>query len=401
MSSPAPSPEGPSSDSSTLPDSVTVLRDGDREIALVGTAHVSQRSVEDVRHVIEQLKPDTVCVELDDVRYDALTNEKRWLELDLFKVIREGKVLYLLSTLGLAAYQRKIGERLGVRPGAELLEAVRAAEDVGAKLVLADRDIQVTLRRTWANLGFFSKMKLLGAMVAAPFSVQEITEEQIEALKDRDTISEMLDQLAEVMPQVKTPLIDERDQWLMSSIERAEGSRVVAIVGAGHVRGMLQQRGRTVDREALATLPPPSRFARVVKWVIPVLVLAAFAIGYARHEGEGLRHMLLAWILPNSVAAAVFTIAAGARALTVVTAFVASPITSLNPTIGAGMVAGLVEAWLRKPTVEDCQRIGEDTQSWRGYYRNPVTRVLLVVVLATLGSALGAWVGATWVVTLI
>ncbi|HMR79442.1 MAG TPA: hypothetical protein PKD61_30250, partial [Polyangiaceae bacterium] len=147
--------------------------------------------------------------------------------------------------------------------------------------------------------------------------------------------------------------------------------------------------------------PPPSKLTGLVKWIIPALVLAAFGIGYARHEGEGLRHMLYAWILPNSVAAALFTIAAGARALTVLTAFVASPITSLNPTIGAGMVAGLVEAHLRRPTVEDCQRLGEDTQSWRGYYRNPVTRVLLVVVLATLGSAVGAWIGATWVVTLI
>lgn len=383
------------------PETVTRISDGDREIFIVGTAHVSQRSVEDVRRTISELRPDTVCVELDQTRFDTLTDENRWLKLDLFRVIREGKVLFLLSTLGLSAYQRKMGERLGVRPGAELLEAVRAAEDVGAELVLADRDIQVTLRRTWASLGFFSKMKLVSVMLAAPFSVQEITEEQIEALKDRDTISEMLDQLAEAMPRLKTPLIDERDQWLISSVEQAKGKRIVAVVGAGHVRGMLQQHKQPVDRDELGRIPLPSKLTGFVKWIIPALVLAAFGIGYARHEGEGLRHMLYAWILPNSVAAALFTIAAGARALTVLTAFVASPITSLNPTIGAGMVAGLVEAHLRRPTVEDCQRLGEDTQSWRGYYRNPVTRVLLVVVLATLGSAVGAWIGATWVVTLI
>ena len=178
------------------------------------------------------------------------------------------------------------------------------------------------------------------------------------------------------------------------------GARV-AVVGAGHVRGMLARRGEALDRDALTHIPPPSQVTRALKWVIPLIVLAAFYWGWREHSTEGLAHMLKAWIIPNSVAAALFSIVAGAKPLTVLVALVASPITSLNPTIGAGMAAGLVEAWLRKPTVDDCERLGDDVSSVRGVYKNRVTRVLLVTVMATLGSAVGAWVGASWVISLL
>jgi pheromone shutdown-related protein TraB len=372
-----------------------------RRLFIIGTAHVSAKSVEEVQRVIGEVRPDTVCVELDETRYRALVDESQWRKLDIFQVIRQKKVLFLLVSIGLAAYQRKLGERLGVKPGAELVAAVRKAEEVGAELVLADRDIQATLKRTWGNLSFWNKVKLTGALVSAPFAVEEISEEQVEQLKDRDHISEMMEEFARVMPQVKTPLIDERDSYLMSTIQEAPGSKVVGVVGAGHVEGMLSHLGKTVDREDLSTLPPPSKVTAVLKWVIPLVVLAAFYEGYREHAGEGLRQMLYAWVLPNSIAAALGGIIAGAKPLTVLVGLVASPITSLNPTIGAGMVAGLVEAWFRRPTVEDCEHINEDVMTLRGAYRNRFTRVLLVTVLVTLGSAVGAWVGAGWVVSLL
>jgi pheromone shutdown-related protein TraB len=380
---------------------VTVLRDGDRAIHIVGTAHVSRRSVEEVRRVIERVRPDTVCVELCKTRYEALVDETRWQKLDIFQVIRQRKILFLLASLALQAFQRRLGDKLGVRPGEELLEGVRAAEDVGAEVVLADRDVQATLRRTWANVSWWNKLKLVSGLFAAMFEREDVDEEQVEALKDRDYISDMLAELAEVMPEVKQPLIDERDQYLMSSVEDAPGETVVAVVGAGHVEGMVEHQGKGADREALSVMPRPSLLSTAIKWLIPIIILAAFYRGYTQHEAEGLKEMVFAWILPNAVAAGLFTLIAGGKLLSVAVSIVASPITSLNPTIGAGMVVGLVEAWLRRPTVKDCERLSDDMTTLRGAHRNPFSRILIVALAATLGSALGAWIGATWVLTLL
>jgi len=271
------------------------------------------------------------------------------------------------------------------------------AQEVGAELVLVDRDIQATLKRTWANLSFFNKFRVFGALMDGFFSREEISEEDLEKLKEKDHLSEMMSEFAKAMPQVKEPLIDERDQFLMSAIEDAPGKVLVAVVGAGHVAGMLNRQGETVDREALSEIPPPSRWLGLLKWVIPTVILCAFYIGWDKHAGKGLYELVMAWLLPNSMAAGILCALGGAHPISVLTAVVASPITSLNPTIGAGMVVGFVEAWLRKPTVEDAQNLQEDVMTIKGIYKNRFSRVLLVAVLATLGSAVGAWIGATLV----
>jgi len=379
-----------------LGEHVTVLRRGGRVFYLVGTAHISRRSIAEVRQVIEQVKPDTVCVELCPMRYEALTDERQWQRLDIFQVIRQRKMLFLMASLALQIYQRRLGEKLGVRPGAELLEGVRAGEDVGAEVVLADRAVQATLRRTWANLSCWNKTRLVGALGASVFDRQEIDEAQVEALKDRDVISEMMAELARVMPAVKKPLIDERDHYLMSAIEDAPGKVVVAVVGAGHVQGMTGHFGEPADRKALSIIPPPSPLSQALKWVIPIVVLSAFAYGIWRHSGEGLTEMLTAWIAPNAFFAGLLTAIAGGKLRSVLTAIVASPITSLNPTIAAGIPVGLVEAWIRRPTVQDCEQLGKQVTTLRGLHRNPFSRVLIVAIAASLGSAVGAWVGAAW-----
>ena len=374
----------------------------ERTIHIVGTAHVSKASVEEVRRVIHEVKPDTVCVELDQMRYEALTDPARWRKLDIFQVIRQGKVLFLMASLALQAFQKRLGDKLGVQPGAELLAGVEAAKELGAEVVLVDRDVQITLKRTWANLRFWHKLDLIGKLGASMFvEGDEITEEQIEALKDREQIGDAMSEFAKAVPRVKVPLIDERDQYLMSSIEEAPGDVVVAVVGAGHVDGMTKQVGKAIDRDALSKIPSPSYFVRALKWVIPVVILAAFGWGYYKHQGEGLQQMLFAWVLPNAVVAALFTLVAGGRILSVLTALVASPITSLNPTIAAGMFVGLVEAWLRRPTVEDCERLGKEVTTWDGMKKNPFSRILIIAIAANLGSMLGAYAGATWVLTLL
>jgi len=382
---------------------VTVLRSGARTFYIVGTAHVSEESVDEVRRVIERVQPDTVCIELCPARYEALTDDARWKKLDIFRVIREGKTLFLLANLAVSAYQRRLGDRLGVRPGAELLAGAEAAEAQGAKLELVDRDVHVTLRRTWRSLSFWDKVKLLGAIGASLFEGgnDEVDAQAIERLKESDQLSEMMDELAKVMPAVKVPLIDERDQYLMSRIEEAPGERIVAVVGAGHVAGMVRWFGKPVDRAALEVVPPKSRWTSALKWLLPGLILAAFAWGSGQDSDGSLTDMLAAWILPNAIFCALLTAVALGKPLSILTGFVASPITSLNPLLGAGMVVGLVEAWLRRPTVADAERIHSDVQSIRGFYRNPFTRVMLVAVLANVGSAMGAWVGGAWVFSLL
>ena len=382
-------------------ENVEILERDGKTYYIIGTAHVSDESVNEVNHVIETVGPDSVCVELCEARYQALTDENRWKKLDIFKVIREGKTLFLLANLAIGAYQRRIGKQLGVKPGAELLAGVKKAEEVSAEIVLVDRDIHITLKRTWGNLGFWKKFELLSAIMGSLVTREEVTKETIEEMKGKDNLAEMMDEFARVLPQVKEPLIDERDKYLMHSIEQAPGKTIVAVVGAGHVPGMLKQFGQDIDLEALKVIPPKSSWTGLLKWIIPAIIAGAFYFGYSRQEGQSLQEMLYAWVLPNSIFAALCTMIAGARPLSTLCAFVASPITSLNPLLGAGMVVGLVEAWLRKPTVEDAEKINDDVQSLRGIYKNRFTRVLLVAVMATMGSALGAWIGLSWVIKIV
>jgi len=384
-----------------LSENVTVLEHEGRTIYLIGTAHVSKESVDDVVQTIDQIQPDTVCVELCEPRYQSLVDEDRWKKLDIFKVIREGKTLFLLANLAIGAYQRRIGAQLGIKPGAELLAAVREAQEVGAEVALIDREIHITLKRAWANVPFFKKFGLLGGIMESLVVTDEVDTEQIEALKQKANMSEMLSEFSEVLPEVKQPLIDERDLFLISKIRETEGKTIVAVVGAGHVPGMVANLETTIDRDALNALPKPSWWISPLKWLIPAVVLAAFYWGYTQNSGQTFQQMLLAWALPNSVAAAVLTGLAGGKLVSVLTAFISSPITSLNPLVNTGMVVGILEAWMRKPTVQDAERINEDVQSWRGFYRNPFTRVLLVAVAATMGSALGAWIGGAWVISLL
>ena len=382
---------------------ITVLEGKSTTYHLLGTAHVSKKSIEEVCEAIEEIRPDVVCVELCRSRYRALTNQSAWADLDIFKVIREGKTLFLLGNLAIGAYQRRIGQKLGVKPGAELLAAVEKAEEVGARVELVDRDIHITLKRTWANLRFGDKLGLMSAILGGLVSRrgEELTEEDIESLKDQANLSRILDEFAKELPSVREPLIDERDRYLMSGVEDAGGERVVAVVGAAHVPGMVNHFQEPVDRDELDRLPPPSRWVKALKWLLPAVILALLLRGILQQQETSIEELLFAWIIPNSVMAGLLTLIAGAKALSVVTALVASPITSLVPVVGSGMVVGLVEAWARKPTVRDCERINDDVQSIRGMYRNPVSRVLLVAVAATLGSALGALIGATWLVTLL
>jgi pheromone shutdown-related protein TraB len=373
---------------------------------LVGTAHVSQRSVDEVRAVIIEVKPDVVCVELDKTRHDALTKDSAFRDLDVFKVVREGRTLYLLAHLALASYQRRIGASLGVKPGAELLAAVSTARERGIPVELIDRDINITLKRTWKNLGLWKRSLLLSSLVVGwddDGKGELVTEKTVEDLKEPKALSEMLTELGRAVPQVKGPLIDERDRYLASkTVDAGQGKqKVVAVVGAAHVPGMKANFGQPVDRAELDKIPPPSLIWRAIKWLIPILFLAAIVWGWQRSDTTSFTEMMLAWILPTSIGAGALTLLAGGSVLSVLSALVVAPIAAIHPLLGTGMVVGVVEAWRRRPNVADCERLPEDIQTLGGFWRNPVTRILLIAVASGLGTAGGFWVGVGWVASLL
>ncbi|MBS1120899.1 MAG: TraB family protein [Deltaproteobacteria bacterium] len=406
-----------------LPDSVTELVLDDTTYYLVGTAHVSQRSVEDVKAVIDRVKPDVVCVELDKVRYEALTKESAFRDLDVFKVVREGRTLYLLAHLALASYQRRIGASLGVKPGAELLAAVAAANERGIPVELIDRDINITLKRTWKNLGLWKRSMLLSSLIVGWDEDDEdddededeagegdakqtskkpdgaVTEATIEQLKEPKALSEMLAELGRAVPQIKVPLIDERDQYLASkTVEAGKGRKVVvAVVGAAHVPGMKENFGKPVDRAALDRIPPPSIVWQAIKWLVPILFLVGIVWFWRRSDQTSLLEMMLAWILPTAIGAAGLTLLAGGSIVSVGSALVVAPLAAIHPLLGTGMVVGVVEAWRRKPGVADCEQLPDDIQTWRGFWRNQVTRILLIAVASGIGTAVGFWVGVSMV----
>ena len=396
-----------------LPDSVTVLEQDGTTYYLVGTAHVSERSVDEVRAIIAEVEPDVVCVELDQGRHDALTKDSAFRDLDVFKVIKEGKTLFLLAHLALGAYQRRMGAQLGVKPGSEMLAAVEEARARQREVALVDRDINITLRRTWGSLGIWKRATLLGGLIFPSSSDDdeededdgEITAAKVEALKETKALSEMLDELSRALPEVKRPLIDERDAFMISKIvEAGRGAkRVVAVVGAAHVPGMKARfaEAKTIDREALARPPAPSVLWTAIKWLVPALIIGLFVWAAFRFDTSKLGHLALAWIIPTSGLAALFTIGTLGRPLTVLTAIVAAPICALtSPILHCAFFTGVVETWLRKPTVKDCERLATDVETMRGFWRNPVTHILIVAAASSLGTSIGRWIGVAWVATL-
>jgi len=363
-----------------------------RDIILVGTAHVSADSAELVARVIQEERPDTVCVELCESRFQALTQKKRWQEMDIVKVIREKKAFLLFLNLLLASFQKRVGDRLGIQPGAEMMRAIEVSEATGARIHLADRDIRITLARTWRLMGLWSKVKLLLQTILSLDEPDRISQEDIEKMKREDVLETILAEVGESLPEVRRILIDERDQYLTSKIRSAPGQRIVAVVGAGHVPGIRKYWNEPIDLSPLEELPPKGRTFQILKWGIPLAVAALMAAGFFRAGAEAGTQMIKWWILANAVFAGLGAAAALSHPLTILAAAAAAPLTSLNPMVAAGWVAGLVEAILGKPKVRDFESLLNDISTVKGFWRNKITRILLVVVLTNLGSSIGTFV---------
>ncbi len=370
-----------------------------KEIILIGTAHVSKQSAEQVKEVIEREQPDSVCVELDAQRYQSIIDGNKWREMDIFKVVKEKKTTLLLMNLIISSFQRRMAKQLGIKPGQEMIQGIESAKEVGAELVLADRNIQITFSRIWHGVGFWGKMNLLTQILYSVISDEKVTEEELEQLKSEDMLDSMLREFTDAFPRLKVPLIDERDQYLAQKIKDAPGEKVVAVLGAAHVPGITQEIHKEHDLTALSQIPPKSKLPKLLPWAIPIFIIGIIAYTFYMNYSAGVSQTY-SWIIWNGSLAAIGGIIAWAHPLTILTGFLVAPFTSLSPLIGAGWVAGLVEAYIRRPSVEDFEQISEDVYTVKGFWKNKVTRIFLVVMLISLGSSIGTFVGGADVLRL-
>jgi len=422
------------------------LQNGQHRVTILGTAHVSKTSAEKVRELIENGDYDCVAIELCESRHRTLIDPDAIAKMDLFQVIRQGKASMVAANLALGAFQQRMAEELDIKPGAEMRMAIDLAIERQLKLELIDRDIAVTLKRVYHNVPWWQRMNIVAGLLASVVTRQKVSEEEIEKLKEGDMLESVFSQFAEEAESIYRPLVDERDQFMAAHIQQLTRNtrykHMLAVVGAGHLAGIKaylmqtnewqliadvshaventinstanvegklaasnkpaykverdQEVGRMLSSHPeslisrLMVLPKPSQWIRFIPWLIVALVFVGFALGFNRNSDLGWQ-LVVEWIVLNGGLAAIGAVIALGHPLTVIVAFIAAPITSLNPTIGAGMVTGAVELYLRKPTVSDFSALRTDTARWQGWWQNRVTRVLLVFIFSTLGSAAGTY----------
>ena len=378
--------------------SIHILKKDGKEILLVGTAHVSKDSAREVKELIEQEKPDSVCVELCSARYNSINNPNKWKNMDIITIIKQKKALLLLANLILSSFQKRLAQQLGINPGQEMIQAISSAKEMNAHLVLADRDIQVTFTRVWKKLSLWGKMRILFMLIFSMFGKEKISEEEIERLKSEDILTAALSELARSFPRLKKVLIDERDQYLAEKIKLAPGNKVIAVVGAGHVPGIKKEIDREHDLLGLTQIPSTPNYLKVLVWGIPLVIIAIIASTFSYSPPAGFEQ-IVQWFLWNGSLSALGALVVMAHPLSILTAFAAAPFSSLNPLLAAGWFAGIAEALIRRPRVEDFEQLGNIT-TLRDFFRNRVTKILLVVAFANLGSMAGTFIGGAKVIQL-
>ena len=379
--------------SATLSSDVDKIMLGERTIYLVGTAHISKESADLAERLILEVKPNCVAVELCEGRYKSLCEPDRWKNTDIVEVIRTGQSSVLIAQLILAAFQKKLGDQLNIRPGEEMMRAVSAGKQVGATLMLADRNIKTTLKRTWAALGFRSMFTLMHALVMGAFTDKSISEEQINSLKEKSNVDALMAEFTAVFPRIKEPLISERDIYLAEKIQQCQGPITVAVVGAGHVPGIKTWIGKSIDLTPLEIIPPKSWQKKLLAYSIPGSIIALIGYGFSVGGSETGLSMASAWFWATSISAAIGALIALAHPLTILACFLVAPFTAINPFLRPGWVGALTEAFLCRPRVADFENVAKDITTVRGVWRNRVSRILLLLVVVNLTALFGALYG--------
>jgi pheromone shutdown-related protein TraB len=376
-------------------DDVAVIRRDGQTVLLVGTAHISRESADLVELVIEQEQPDTVCIELDEKRYEALSKPQQWEKLDLKQIIKNKQLSTLIVNLVLSSYQKKLGGKLGVQPGTELLTAAKTAERFSIPVELCDRDVRVTLRRAWKATSFWKKSYLVATLLATLWDDTELTEEKLAELRQKDVLSELMDEIGKALPAAKTALIDERDIFMAEKIKASAGKRVVAVVGAGHMAGLTRamQEDNRSRMDEISSIPPVGMIWHVLGWSVPAAILLALVATGFRHGFDAAGANALYWVLATGVPAGVGAILSLSHPATILSAFVTAPLTTLIPVLGVGHVCAFVQVMVQPPVVKEFETVTADMGTFRGWFRNRLLRVFLAFSLPSIGASCGSLMG--------
>ncbi len=378
------------------------LKIGDREILLLGTAHISGKSIEDVRKAIEEEKPDTIGVELDSQRYAQLKQGAKWEETDISKVISSGQTYLFLLSLLLANIQRSLGEKVGIKPGMEMMEAISRAEEKKIPVVLLDRNVNVTLKRAMSRMSLWEKISLLGSITTGLFgnAKNAVSSEGIEQLKDKDVLNKLMQELAKEMPSVKEVLVDERDAYIANNITRTPGKKVLAIVGAGHLEGIKKLIGKQIDVSAISRVEKGRDYLKIIGYAIPIIFFIAIAFLFLT-KGTGVTITAVAyWIIATGALAALGALLAGAHPFSIIAAFIGAPIATLHPLLASGWIAGYVEAKFKSPKIKDFHEL-RNLNSFEDFTKNQVTKILLVVAFTNIGATIGVIVAFPLIASLL
>ncbi len=379
-----------------------IEKDG-KKIVLIGTAHVSKESVNEVRKVIEIFKPDKVAVELCESRYSSLNDKNRWENLDIIKVIKEGKGFLLLASMILSSFQKRIGLDLGSAPGAEMIEAVNISKEKGIDLILADRDVNITLKRAWNLSKFSDKMKIIELLIESIFSKEKIDQSEVnKMLEDGDLLTTMMNQFAKELPNVKKVFIDERDQYIANKIINSGGNVIVAVVGKGHLNGIAEKiiNGYEYNKE-IESVPIKNKNNNIISWIITLLIIGLFVSGFFIKGPKVVFSMLKYWIFISGLSCSISALLVLSHPLTIVSSWIVAPITTLNPTIGAGMFLAIIEATLKKPRVSDFENLKDDITRFKGYFENRILHALVVFFATSIGASIGTFIGIPWITSLL
>jgi len=371
-----------------------------KKITLIGTAHISKESVHEVKSTIDAEKPDVVCVELCPQRYEILNNKEKWKQTDITKIIKEGKIYLFLVNLILSNFQKRLGEDVGILPGAEMIEATNVARNLNIPIELADRDINITMKRASSKMGVFEKYKIFSLILMSLFFSEKLRAEEIEQLKNKDVMSQMMDELSLAFPNVKRTLIDERDYYLTNKILNASGNRVVAVVGSGHLAGIkkniekFDEKGKEEHENLMKNItriPKGRNLGKIFAYSILLLIAGMFIYGFYVGGMETFTNMAWTWFLYHSVFAAIGAVLAFAHPLTILATFIFSPFTAIHPGIGIGTVSALIEAKVRPPKVIDFENL-QRMRKWKDMWKNQVIRIIFIFFFTSTGGSIATFV---------
>ena len=379
---------------------IHILEINNKEIVLIGTAHVSKESAQLVEETIREYQPDTICIELDDDRLNSLQNPTDWKNTDIKDVIKNKKSNQLLATLMLSSYQQRMANQLGTSVGQEMITAINLSEELGIPLNTIDRNVNVTFKRIWNSLNLKDKTDLLYYGLGSIFEDEELDleEDDLKAMLEEDVLTASLNEIREHVPTIATILVDERDQFLANKIKNAPGNRVIAVVGGAHVPGIKDELNKEQNMQEINSIPQKKSSIKYINYFFMALILLVLILPFTKGLNEGL-NALLRWSLFSGSGAAIATLIIGGHPLTALVSFITAPLAAIHPLIAVGFIAALCEASIRKPKVSDIDNLNEDIKSFKGWRKNRFIRVLALVFIANLGSVIGQFIGGTSIIT--